>query len=217
MSLYVFTPFHFTLFLKCFTLNVISLAVWILPPLSSGPSARPVRVCRQSDSSFINKALVSPSSLLDSKVFSSPPMFLDPLQTLFSSRNFAAIISNTSSSLPERLDFKTFPPSLSPAFCMLQSSYSPIFSSSMSSLFIHFLVLLYFNDCVISFHRKPFLVYTCGSLEEIMLSYWNSNPREEAPLWLVHDAGERGCLMTLVNLPPSRQPGKLYGLNTCLQ
>lgn len=109
------------------------------------------------------------------------------------------------------------------AFCMLPSSYSPIFSSSMSSLFIDFLALFYFNDYVILFYWSPFFgLYSweqgtqdsMWNLDEIMPSYWKSNSREENPRVSLWDTGERGGLIMLVNLLPSKQPGQSYVLNT---
>lgn len=73
--------------------------------------------------------------------------------------------------------------------------------------------MLYFNDCVISFRWEPFFglyLWKLGtqdsmlSLDEIQQLSWNGNPGEEAPVVISPwDAGERGRLIALVNLPPA--------------
>lgn len=106
---------------------------------------------------------------------------------------------------------------------MLPSPSSPIFSSSVSRLFIDFLALFYFNGYIILFYWNPFFglyLWEQGTQDsmwnpdEIMPSYGKSNSREGNPGISLWDAGEQGSLVILVNLLPSKQPGPSYVLST---
>lgn len=218
-SLYVFELFHDALSLKCcFPSGVSDCSSRCASPKAARIGAVSPSLCKQAThfsfiGTWLTDFLFAPDALQCSPTANSTgqDIFTAIVPDLLSSRWTLGFLTGIlirqtlewlGSSPPCLLNaLNCFPLSLSfcAAFCMLPSSYSPIFSSPMSSLFIDFLALFYFNDHIILFYWNPFFgLYSwepgtqdsLWNLDKIMPSYQNSNSREENPRVSLWDARE---------------------------